>query len=338
MAIEQYGYIVVFVAVAIESMGVPFPGETALIAGAVYAGTGGNLSIAGVIIAAAAGAIVGDNLGYSIGSHRGSQLLHRFAGRLHINERHLALAQRYFERHGDKTVFFGRFFAILRTWSAFLAGVHHMPRRTFLFWNALGGITWSLVYGVLGYALGDNLPLLRRIQHIIGWGGTTAVIVAVVAVVACWLLWRRGLLRYSWLDRAWERLEAWLVRSPADEPPANAESNGTSNGIAQIAVSRRNRRLRHQPYGLHRTSSALPRHALLMSIQLAPDGLVQVARPADTPAHADTRELTSPGGSHTEGNSGSVGHANGAPTMQTSPDDPTVEPEVRSSAEPHQSW
>ncbi len=243
-AIEQYGYIVVFLAVGIESMGVPFPGETALIAGAVFAATSGHFSIVGVIVAAAAGAILGDNLGYTIGSRRGYQLLRRFAGRLHLNERHLANARRFFERHGDKTVFFGRFFAILRTWAAFLAGVNHMPRRSFLFWNALGGITWSVFYGTLGYLLGNNLPLLRRIQHIMGFWGTALVVVALLMVLLCWFLWRRGYLRYSWMDATWARLGAWLIHPGAGTEDPTA-TDGTADGAAATSPRRRARRRLH---------------------------------------------------------------------------------------------
>jgi membrane protein DedA with SNARE-associated domain len=235
MTIEQYGYIVILLAVAIESMGIPFPGETALIAGAVYAGTGGNLSIVGVIAAAAAGAILGDNLGYFIGRTRGYQVVRNLAPKLHLNERHLAYAEGYFQRHGDKTVFVGRFFAILRCWAAFLAGVNRMHWRTFLFWNALGGITWAIIFGTLGYVLGNNLPLLERILRFIGWGGTIILVVIGLTLLICWLLWRRGILRAAWLDALWGRLGRWLVHPDAlaaqrDDPPDAAQTSPPATG------------------------------------------------------------------------------------------------------------
>jgi membrane protein DedA with SNARE-associated domain len=189
-ALAAFGYLAVFVAVGLESTGIPFPGETALVAAAVYAGTGGPLNIVGVIIAAAAGAIAGDNAGYAIGRTGGYALLNRFAHVLRLRPEHLAAARQYFERHGDKTVFFGRFVAILRTWAALLAGVNHMPWRRFLFWNALGGIIWSVIFGLLGYALGRNLTLLDRIWQILNWGGVAAAL-AVVAVAAGVVWWRR---------------------------------------------------------------------------------------------------------------------------------------------------
>jgi membrane protein DedA with SNARE-associated domain len=304
MAIEQYGYFVIFFAVAIESMGVPFPGETALIAGAVYAGTGGNISLVGVIAAAAAGAIVGDNLGYEIGRHRGYQLVRRFAVRLHINPRHLAYAQSYFERHGDKTVFFGRFFSILRTWAAFLAGVNRMPRQSFLFWNALGGIIWALLYGTLGYLLGDNLPLLRRIQRIMGWGGTSLLIAAILFIIVCWFLWRRGMLRYSWLDATWARFGAWLVRPGAEmEEPFDASDEPDG---ATMPSSRR--RLRRRLHGASRSK----RRAAPQAREPMRPPLVPIDLPPDRPT-------------------------NGSPVIAERLSDQSAEPEAQPSSEPRPS-
>lgn len=228
--IAAFGYGAVLLFVFIESMGIPFPGETALIGGAVYAGTGGHLSIVGVIAAAAAGAILGDNLGYTVGRHRGYQLVRALAPKLHLNERHLTLAEGFFQRHGDKTVFLGRFFAILRCWAAFLAGVNRMQWRTFLCWNAMGGVLWAIIYGTLGYVLGNNLPLLERILRIMGWGGTLSLAALLVALLICWQLWRRGVIRATWLDAAWERLGGWLVHPahPAHPMHPGAGDVGTT--------------------------------------------------------------------------------------------------------------
>ena len=189
-AIAVFGYWAVFVGVGLESTGIPFPGETALLAAAVYAGTGSSMNIVGVIIAAAAGAIIGDNTGYSIGRYGGRRLVHRFGHLIGLDDAKLDAAKRYFERHGDKTVFFGRFISILRTWAALLAGLNHMPWPRFLFWNALGGIVWSLVYGLLGYFLGRNLPLLERIVRFLGIGGVVVAVAIVIAIIAV-LWWRR---------------------------------------------------------------------------------------------------------------------------------------------------
>ncbi len=190
-AILQWGYWVVLVAVMIETMGVPFPGETSLLAAAIYAGTGRPLNIALIILAAAVGAILGDNFGYTVGRYGGYPLVRRILRAFRVKESALAGAQTYFARHGDKTVFIGRFFALLRVTVAFLAGVNHMKWRRFAFWNAAGGITWATVYGLLGYTLGHNLPLLNTVTRVIGVGGTVLLVVAVVGLVVFWFIRRR---------------------------------------------------------------------------------------------------------------------------------------------------
>ncbi|HEU5348850.1 MAG TPA: DedA family protein [Ktedonobacterales bacterium] len=183
---DMYGYWVVLLAVAVESTGIPFPGETTLVVAAVYASTQHSLNIALVIAAAAVGAILGDNAGYNIGKYGGYPLIRRVLRVLHTGEGALLYAQRFFEKHGDKTVFFGRFLAVLRAWAAFLAGANHMPRRTFIIWNAAGGIVWATVYGLLGFILGSNLPLLGRVLKDLGIFGFVVVGVVVVAII----VWR----------------------------------------------------------------------------------------------------------------------------------------------------
>lgn len=190
-AILLYGYWVVLVAVALETMGVPFPGETALLAAAAYAGTGEPLNIAWVIAFAAAGAILGDNIGFTVGRYGGYPLVRRILRLLHVRESALDYTRRYFERHGDKTVFIGRFFSLLRVTVAFLAGVNQMPRRIFFFWNAAGGVVWALVYGLLGYFLGRNLPLLNRALNTLGIGGVVVVVAFFGGLLALWLIRRR---------------------------------------------------------------------------------------------------------------------------------------------------
>lgn len=186
--IQIYGYWIVLLAVGIESLGIPFPGETSLLAAAVYAATSGRLSIALVIGAAAAGAIIGDNIGFAIGHFGGYPLIRhitqtRFARFVHLDDNALNRAQGYFERHGDKTVFLGRFVSVLRTWVAFLAGLNRMHWRTFLFWNAAGGIVWAIIYGTLGYVLGRNIALLDRIVTFLGVGGVVLAVAAIVGFI-----------------------------------------------------------------------------------------------------------------------------------------------------------
>ncbi len=201
-AILIYGYWVILLAVAVEAMGVPFPGETSLLAGAIYAGAGGRLNIVLVIVAAAAGAIIGDNIGYSIGRYGGYPLLRRILRFVHLesrSEKPLAYAQRYFERHGDKTVFFGRFISLLRAWVAFLAGVNRMPWPRFLVWNAAGGIAWAITFGLLGYFLGNNVSALNTVLSVLGIGGAVIVGVVIVAIIGV-IIWRVRRARRQRLD------------------------------------------------------------------------------------------------------------------------------------------
>ena len=180
--LATYGYLAVFLFVAIESTGVPIPGETMLLAASVYAGTTHRLDIALIILAAASGAILGDNIGYLLGREGGYRLLHRYGKYVRLDERKLRLGQYLFQQHGGKVVFFGRFLPILRIWAAFLAGAHRMSWRRFLAFNAAGGIVWVTVMGSLAYGFGSTvLRLGGPISAVCGsLGMLTMVIVAIV--------------------------------------------------------------------------------------------------------------------------------------------------------------
>ncbi len=176
--IADYGYFAVFVVVALESAGVPLPGETALLTAAVFAGQG-TLKIEWVIAVAAAAAILGDNCGYWVGREFGFPLLYRYGRVLRIDEGKLKVAQYLFLRHGGKIVFFGRFVAILRTFAAFLSGVNRLPWPRFFAFNALGGVVWATLFGLGGYFLGVAFETYARP---VGLGALAcAVIGAVVA-------------------------------------------------------------------------------------------------------------------------------------------------------------
>lgn len=188
--INSVGYPIVGLFVAIESSGIPFPGETTLVLAAVYAGTAGNhFSIVGVIVSAAVGAIIGDNVGYSVGHYGGRRVIERYGKYVRLQPHHLERAEQFFAKHGSKTVFLGRFVAVLRAWAAFLAGVNRMRWGVFLVYNAAGGIVWAIAYGLLGYVLGHNLPLLRRVLTLLGIGGV--VVAVIVVAVAGFVAWRR---------------------------------------------------------------------------------------------------------------------------------------------------
>jgi membrane protein DedA with SNARE-associated domain len=153
--VETWGYPILGLLVMAESGGVPVPGETAVIVGAVLASRG-KLQIELVIATAALAAIVGDNIGYQIGRKGGRWLLER-PGRFYSHRvAVLEMGEPFFERHGPKAVFFGRFIIGLRTWASWLAGANHMRWRTFFLWNALGGICWATGVGLIAYFVGQS--------------------------------------------------------------------------------------------------------------------------------------------------------------------------------------
>ena len=155
-----------------------------LVVASVYASQG-HLRITWVIVAAAAGAIVGDNAGYWAGRTGGRRLALRYGRYIRLDQEKLNRAEEFFRRYGDKTVFLGRFVAVLRAWAAFLAGVNHMPWPRFLLFNAAGGITWSVLYGVLAYKLGQSFEKIR------GPIGIGALVVALLGGLTLFVLYRR---------------------------------------------------------------------------------------------------------------------------------------------------
>jgi membrane-associated protein len=178
---ETIGYPLVFALIAIETMGIPVPGETALVTAGIVASRG-RLDIEIVIALAAAAAILGDNVGFAIGRKLGRRLLTAPGPLLHHRHRVIAVAEPFFERHGPKAVFLGRWIAGLRITSAWMAGVTRMSWPTFLFWNALGGIAWATSIALLAYFVGHSA---EKIIHVAGLGGAAAV---VVGGLALWLV------------------------------------------------------------------------------------------------------------------------------------------------------
>lgn len=181
--IATHGYWVVAAIVALESMGIPAPGETALVTAAIYAGTTHRLSIVLVIAAAAAGAIAGDNVGYLAGRRFGYDLLLRYGPMLKLSPPRIKLGQFLFARHGGKVVFFGRFIAVLRALAALLAGINRMPWKRFLFFNATGGVVWAIAFGLGGYVFGEQI---ERVKGPVAAAGLVLAIVA--AIVFAWFV------------------------------------------------------------------------------------------------------------------------------------------------------
>ena len=161
------GYSVVFALLAIETMGIPVPGETALIAAALLAHDG-KMDIAMLIVVASAAAILGDNVGFAIGRKGGRRLFLIDGPFQRQRLEALAVGEPFFARHGPKAVFLGRWVAGLRIASAWLAGMNKMPWPRFLFWNALGGICWATSIGLGVYIAG------HAFERVLGVGGLIA--------------------------------------------------------------------------------------------------------------------------------------------------------------------
>jgi undecaprenyl-diphosphatase len=203
--VVAYGYVVLFVIVALESFGIPLPGETALVTAAATAALG-RLDIRWVIVTAAAAAIIGDNAGYWIGREGGPAFIRRYGRHVGLNEEKIARVHAFFERHGGKTVFAARFVALLRSWAAALAGASHVPYATFTLYNALGGVVWAATFGLLGYAFGRNIPLLQRYAAQASLALTLLLLLSVLLVAASRWFWRRRELLADRVANVWQRV------------------------------------------------------------------------------------------------------------------------------------
>jgi membrane protein DedA with SNARE-associated domain len=186
--IEDYGLIFLFGIVCLESAGAWLPGETALIAAAIYA-SNGHLTITGVIAVAAGGAIIGDNIGYWLGREGGRRLLYRYAFLRRFAERVMPPAERFFARHGGKAVFFARFFGGLRVTGAWMAGITRMTWWRFLFWNAAGGIVWAVGVGLIAFYGGHAAADVIEDYGL--YGGIAVAVLVVIGLVALHVLRRR---------------------------------------------------------------------------------------------------------------------------------------------------
>ena len=154
--------------IGLESMGIPSPGETALVAAAILASQG-KLEIWLVILIGVCSAIVGDNLGYLLGRRFGRNVFTAPGPFMHHRIRAIRAGDGFFEHHGPKAVFIGRWIALVRFATAWLAGINRMAFKQFFFWNALGGITWGVTYGLVGYYGGQAAAQVLAEAGIVGF-------------------------------------------------------------------------------------------------------------------------------------------------------------------------
>jgi membrane protein DedA with SNARE-associated domain len=184
----KYGYAAVFGGVFLENTGLPVPGETMLLAGAAFAQYGW-LSLPRVIVTAIAAAILGDNLGFLIGRWCGRSLAERYGARVGLTKQRLAQFDRFFHRHGGRTVFIARFITGLRVFGAVLAGASGLRWATFLFYNATGAVVWATAVGVAGYVLGESWD---RLEHWIGRSSLIGLALVCAVILVAVLRARRS--------------------------------------------------------------------------------------------------------------------------------------------------
>jgi membrane protein DedA with SNARE-associated domain len=188
--LNQYGYLAVAGLLLLEDFGVPVPGETVLILGAVYAGTG-RLNIALVALLGFCGAVLGDNIGFAIGHFGGRRLVLRYGRYVFITPERLDRATAFFERHGGKVIVIARFIEGLRQANGIVAGITGMPWRRFLVFNAIGAALWVGVWTTLGYLSGSHIDTIyaaaaRYSTYLLG-----ALIVLIAVYIARRLTRRR---------------------------------------------------------------------------------------------------------------------------------------------------
>jgi membrane protein DedA with SNARE-associated domain len=176
--VRSYGLWVLFGFVFLESTGIPLPGETILIAAALYAGATHDFPLWAVIAVAFAAAVAGDTMGYAIGRRFGHPLLKRHGRWIGLTPRRLRIGEYLFHCHGGKIVFTGRFVALLRVLAALLAGAHRMPWPRFAAMNALGGLCWASLFGGAAYAFGDRV---RQVEKPIAFGLLALVVLLAAA-------------------------------------------------------------------------------------------------------------------------------------------------------------
>jgi len=211
---NNLGYVLPAI-IGLESMGIPSPGETALVLAAVLASQG-KLDITLVLVIGIASAIVGDNIGYLAGRRLGRDVLEAPGPFRKRRVMVVRAGDRFFQRHGGKSVFLARWVALVRVAAAWLAGINGMPFKKFFFWNALGGITWGLTFGLVGYFGG------QAAANVIAEAGLIGAAFFVVVLVGAYVYVRRRERRMERLyeddaDRAYDESRPTSPETPGPE-------------------------------------------------------------------------------------------------------------------------
>ncbi|MGK5680545.1 DedA family protein [Actinoplanes sp. URMC 104] len=180
--LDRWGYYAVAAIIGVESFGVPAPGQTIMVAAAIYAGAG-RMNIFAVAALSFVAAVLGDNVGYWIGARGGRKLALRWGRYVFLTPERLARAEGFFARRGGRVVVVARFIDGLRQLNGVIAGITAMPWRTFLLYNAIGAALWVGLWTTVAYLLGTHLVEIIEHAHRYKWWAIAAVTLAVAGYV-----------------------------------------------------------------------------------------------------------------------------------------------------------
>ncbi len=199
--VREYGYLVIGLVILGEATGIPLPGEIILVMAGVAASLG-YLNLSTVILVATLAAFLGYNVGYFLGRKYGLKVLRKIEHMRAFRPEKISKIERFFKIHGNKTIFLGRLLPVFRTYVAIFAGFFKVPYTTFSFYNLLGATGWSLIFALLGFLVGNNLPLLQLIIQ--DFKNILMMLAAIITIIIAYNLFKKektpGELECEWLD------------------------------------------------------------------------------------------------------------------------------------------
>jgi membrane protein DedA with SNARE-associated domain len=189
--LEHYGYWAILALILVEDFGIPVPGETVLIAGAIFAGSG-RLNVVALGLVAFAAAVLGDNIGYLIGRFGGRALISRYGKYVFLTPERLDKAEAFFGRHGGKIISIARFIDGLRQANGLIAGITEMHWLKFLAYNAVGAALWVGTWVTIGYFAGQHITTIYNDVTKYSLYAVIAAVVVIAALIFARVRRRRG--------------------------------------------------------------------------------------------------------------------------------------------------
>ena len=218
--LNHYGYGLVLVLITLEDFGVPVPGETVLIAAAIFAGHG-QLNVVAVGVIAFVAAVIGDNIGFAIGHFGGRAVAVRWGRYVFLTEERLATAEYFFNRHGGKIIVVARFIEGLRQANGIIAGISGMHWRRFVVYNALGAALWVGTWVTVGYVAGNHISTIYHYITVYSYYVLIAAAVLLAAYVTRRILRRRS------------RTAQQAASEPPEEPAPRKEPAPQDDAVRQ---------------------------------------------------------------------------------------------------------